>query len=76
MAAYPESEKLAACSEDSHKTGEFLDWLVTVHDVALPCHIQRLLEQYYEIDMAKVEEERRLMLRHLRRASIMNAKVD
>lgn len=75
MSKFPESEKLAAVSENSQAIGEFLDWLKTTHDVELPCAIPALLEQYFEIDMGKVEKERQLMLRQIRRANIMREDV-
>lgn len=70
---YPEHEKLAKVSKESNAVGGFLDWLVTMHDVELPAGITCLLEDYYEIDSTKLENEKRLMLRAQRRLNIEQA---
>jgi len=77
MKKYPECEKLAKVSKTSQKVGEFLDWLRgdkefilckyiedddDGHDlVPVGCNIENLLAEYFEIDMDKVEKERRQM---------------
>lgn len=77
----PECEKLAAVSEDSNKIGNFIEWLrgTMGMDIAIwenerlveadyrgDYGINRLLAQYYGIDLDKVEEERRALLEWLR----------
>lgn len=65
----PMCEKVASVSDESQAIGDFLDWLRTVHGtVQLPTSIQRLLEQYYEIDPEQLEAERRYLLRCCQRA--------
>ena len=76
MSRFPECEKLAQVSDTSQAIGEFLDWLQTVHGVTLPASIQDLLHQYFEVDAGKVEAERRLLLRTIRRTQLFNEDVD
>ena len=77
---YPECEKLSAVSADSNKIGAFLDWLVYDKGIylaeyseldelwAINTPFERLLAEYFEIDLDKVEDERRAMLEGLRNA--------
>lgn len=74
---YPEHEKLKAVQPDSQKLGEFLEWLqaqgwvIAQWDNEELGHIgyttQQILAQYFEINLKKVEEEKRAMLEHQRR---------
>ncbi|MBX4206143.1 hypothetical protein KW795_03000 [Candidatus Microgenomates bacterium] len=77
----PESIRLASVSEESNKLGDFLEWLQSqevtfcswnnklemyqVHPLER-LSINQILAQYYEIDLEKVELERREILRWLR----------
>jgi hypothetical protein len=77
----PECEKLAAVSEESNKIGEFLEWLDSQQVTLCKWHnglemyqphpfeslsINQLLAQYYDIDLDKVEDERRVLLEWIR----------
>jgi hypothetical protein len=78
----PECEKLAAVSKESNKIGEFLEWLTDDNGVTFArwddnherweCHsfdylsINQLLAEYYDIDLDKVEDERRVLLEWIR----------
>lgn len=73
----PECAKLVSVSPDSQKIGEFIDWLnengirlcrwteledapdqyMEIHDP-----MEKLLARYFEIDLDKVETERRALL--------------
>lgn len=79
--ATPETDKLIAAAEGSQAIGEFLEWLGEqgTHlaryggsggDVLLPYHprggINGLLATYFEIDLDKVEQERRALLQYVR----------
>ena len=57
-----ECDRLAKVADDSQKIGDFLDWLQQEHDVELPDRIERLLAEYFDIDLDKVEQERRGLL--------------
>ena len=75
---WPECEKLKATAPYSQKIGEFIDWLHDddvvlaewVKDpqgfdenlIPVTKPIQELLAEFFEIDMNKVEEERRQIL--------------
>lgn len=77
-----ECDRLATVSGDSQTIGEFLDWLqherakaVTLcilsdYDrfVPLRVRIEQLLAEYFEIDLDKVERERRGVLAALQEA--------
>jgi hypothetical protein len=80
-----ECEKLAAVSEESNKIGAFLDylrmngyvlakWGDTREEYCLEMHlsdvnINHLLAEYYDIDLDKVEKERKSLLKWLREQS-------
>jgi hypothetical protein len=72
----PECVKLAAISEKSQPIGEFLEWMqdngfvVASYDDDGELHNSRIsinafLAQYFEIDLDKVEQERRALLEWL-----------
>jgi len=79
---YPEHEKLKAVQKESQAIGEFLDWLTgekkielakwnedeRVEDRLLPWHhsTEKLLADYFKIDLVKLEAEKRKMLAELR----------
>lgn len=69
----PECDRLLAVADDSHKIGDFLDWLrqqgirlcrYGSDDNLYPISdgIELLLARYYGIDTAKVEDERAALL--------------
>jgi uncharacterized NAD(P)/FAD-binding protein YdhS len=75
--AAPECERLVSVADESHKLGEFLDWLeqrytLCTHDDPegryWPAFFskEKLLAEYFKIDLDKVERERRALLNHLR----------
>lgn len=76
----PELEKMAAVSAKSQVIGEFIEWLtgprkVTLsvwgrNDMLMPCHesVERLLAGFFEIDLVKVEREKRMILENIRRS--------
>lgn len=73
-ADYPEHEKLRAIRDQSQKAGEFLEWLqaekgvsLMVGDFPLQTTTTRLLAEFFEIDLDKIEDEKRTMLEVLRR---------
>ncbi len=76
-----ELEKLKDVAEVSQKIGEFLDWLLNGHGYYLcelrKCedrdefypthkHIEDILAQYFNIDLNKVEQEKRKILEEIR----------
>lgn len=80
---YPECEKLAEVSPAPQIVGNFLDWLSNKKNLTLcewvdndideghhhPYHyqIEELLAEFFEIDLVKVEQERRQMLEDLQK---------
>lgn len=75
----PELNKMAAIRDKSQVVGEFLDWLrnergITLAtftddeergDVMVPFHFstEQLLAEFFDIDLERVERERRLVLK-------------
>ena len=67
MPTCPECEKLKAVVSQSQPIGAFLEWLEEIHDVRLPGgSVNELLAEYFEIDLDKVEVERRALLDFIR----------
>jgi len=77
---YPMCTRLSRVKEESQKLGEFIEWLQAeynphltlcdyVDDEYLPADIRMevLLAAYFGIDLKKLEEERRTMLKELQR---------
>jgi hypothetical protein len=75
----PELEKMGRVREESQAIGEFLEWLSSTKHVHLaqsvegynfPQHFayqtEELLAEFFEIDLKKVEAERRAILASLR----------
>lgn len=69
---YPECDKLAAVSENSQIIGQFLEWLQEDYTICTyagweyrqaDIKIDDLMVKYFNIDLKKVEEERRQMLK-------------
>ncbi len=74
----PELDKMLAVKDKSQVIGEFLDWLQHDKKIALAhCEdgedelymvydsIETLLAEYFGIDLKKIEEERRAILKSL-----------
>ena len=79
--AYPEHDKQRKVLEASHQIGDFLEWLTEQHGVVFgryregserlwpaPEPIDKLLAAYFDIDLDKIEDEKRAMLEALRHA--------
>jgi hypothetical protein len=78
MSKYPECEKMVAVQDKSQAIGEFIEWLQHYKEYEI-CHIcpeegeyapiyfstEELLAEFFEIDLKKVEKERRKMLKEL-----------
>ena len=76
---YPEHEKLKEIQEQYQICGEFLEWLNEEFEILstgggeldeyYPCHLSRekLLAQFFNIDLDKLEQEKRKMLDELRK---------
>ena len=67
---YPECEKMQKVQNESQAIGQFLDWLEEDKGVSVDYQskmtINELLADYFEIDLTKVEEEKRHMLATIR----------
>jgi hypothetical protein len=74
---YPECEKLRKVQKESNAIGEFVEWLESrgiflasyyeesgLHASRVP--LQKLLAEFFDIDMDVVECEKRVMLEKLR----------
>jgi len=78
MSHHPEHEKLATIQDKSQVIGEFLEWLPTQGVHLCTFHYQddryrtiyssitQLLAKFFDIDLDKLETEKRAMLDHLR----------
>lgn len=82
MSAWPEHEKLGKVSARSQAIGEFLEWLGHEHVICTwgsvddmfdregyrPTRksIEELLAEFFEIDLAVIETEKRAMLAQIR----------
>jgi hypothetical protein len=80
---YPECEKLSAIKDQSQIVGEFLDWLQNEKNVVLCDPTEswdhpyvpiskgsnRLLAEYFKIDLDKIEEEKLAMLEEFRKGA-------
>jgi hypothetical protein len=78
---YPEHEKLKVVQDQSQQIGNFLDWLSEnqlticnltsgrIEDQYLPTrrNQEELLADYFDIDLQKIESEKRKMLKELRK---------
>lgn len=75
MREYPEHEKLAAVKDAAQAIGEFLEfggytlcrWEPDMGDYPVPVGlpITRVLADYFDIDLSKIEQEKRAMLNEL-----------
>lgn len=79
MSNYPEHEKMSKIADTSQKIGEFLDWLNSEKDIELKRWSEEnneylsvfvsttvLLAEFFEIDLTKIEAEKRAMLDAMR----------
>lgn len=79
MSEYPEHDKLTKVKDQSQLIGEFLDWLGTqgIHLASYPYddseHLwelfqtrEELLAQRFDINLVKLENEKRQMLEEIR----------
>jgi hypothetical protein len=76
----PELDKMSAIHKESNAIGGFLDWIGSRDPPLYLCecareeeaffpvypNIEKLLAEFYQIDLNKVEEERRLLLEMVR----------
>lgn len=84
MSEYPEHDRLKLISDKSQTIGAFLEWLNSesgleictliegqIDDRFAPAgiSIEKLLAQYFEIDLDKIEKEKRAMLDSIRAAN-------
>ena len=80
MSKYPECNKMLEVQDQSQTIGEFLDWLL--HDKGAEIaewrgdqlfpmrgSIESLLAEFFEIDLEKVEKERRAILEEMRQVN-------
>ncbi len=83
MSAYPEHDRMAAISDKSQIIGEFLEWLNYTKGIHL-CEQtpdmndhwwtvdedpEKLLAEFFSIDLTKIEAEKRAMLAEVRAAN-------
>lgn len=67
---YPMCTRLSRVKEESQKLGEFIEWLQAEYNPHLTLadiRMEVLLAAYFGIDLKKLEEERRTMLKELQR---------
>jgi hypothetical protein len=81
MSDYPEHEKMRLIKDQSQSIGEFLEWLQdkkevifaeypeTNSDHLFPLHLptQKLIAEFFDIDLDKIEDEKDAMLEEQRR---------
>lgn len=63
--ATPECDKIQKVRKESHAIGEFLEWYRSQKQSIKRQGIETVLARYFEIDLAKVEQERRAILKGL-----------
>ena len=79
MNEYPECEKMAAIQDKSQVIGEFIEWMRSEQEFEICTYsdysreyvpssmsIEILLAKFFNIDLNKVEEEKRQILKQLR----------
>ena len=78
---YPEHEKMAKVKNKSQVIGEFLEWMTNENElfvcrniggdrqllVTYPLNFEYLLAKYFDIDLDKIDKEKRQMLKELRK---------
>ena len=68
----PELDKMAKVREQSQAAGSFLDWMLGrgyVQHTKKRFRMEEVLAEYFDIDLSKVETERRKLLESLRTES-------
>lgn len=65
MSEYPEHDRLQAVHVESQAQGELLEWLRDYKGIYLD--ITTILAEYHEIDLNKIETEKRAMLAEIRK---------
>jgi len=88
---YPEHEKLQKVKDHSQAIGEFLEWVSWTKEyrlgefvgnndytefVPVNMNIQNLLAEYFEIDLKKLESEKREMLEKMRKIKNENSNIN
>ncbi len=66
---FPEHEKLTAVSKESNAQGAFLDWCLDEGIVKQGKEwrsIEKILAKYHDIDLDRIEVEKRNMIRDMR----------
>ena len=72
---YPEHEKVKQIADSSQAVGEFLEcseYVLCVHDEErdryspVPMSVEEILAEFFDIDLAAVEREKREMLSNIR----------
>lgn len=86
LPVYPEHEKMKPIAEQSQAIGEFLDWMSGkgfhllkwhefddgTHDYITAPSVVKLLAEFFDIDLDKIEREKRAMLDYMRGANSAN----
>ena len=73
MKNYPEHEKLIKIEKESQAIGEFYHWAVNKGYLGTFKHWKRLediLAEFFDIDLQKIDKEKKQMLEELRRNKI------
>ena len=63
---FPEHDKLHKIRSQSQLIGEFLEWLSYSKGISLGTPVHDLLAEFFEIDLKKLEAEKRAMLWSIR----------
>lgn len=70
MSNYPEHDKMNAVKAESQAIGEFLSWLGQNRlDLPDEYEFNDLLAEFFEIDLTKIENEKRDILRKARESA-------
>lgn len=77
--AAPECDRMLAVKDESQRYGEFLEWLQHRYTLCRPptgiksshyrpalINIEKILADYFDIDLEEAEREKRAILAHLR----------
>ena len=62
----PELDKMQAVHDQSQAIGEFLDWAVAKGRVEVTGSVEKLLAEYFKINLDRCEQERQMILKNLR----------
>ena len=62
---YPECEKLQKVSKESNLIGSYINWANGCPDLIEHLSIEERLAMYFDIDLKKVDEERRLIIKRM-----------